>query len=179
MDLPVRRLSPDEWRTWRTARLAALAEAPYAFSSSLEKERDYRESDWRSWLDPSRGLKVVAGDTAGLVGAWTPGDRNGAVELYSMWVAPAWRGRGVGDLLVSEVLQWAREHRHTRVDLWVVEGNHVATSLYSRHGFRHTEECQSHPNDPGVLERVMTRDLGEWGGRAPGMAGPRWISSSR
>jgi ribosomal protein S18 acetylase RimI-like enzyme len=159
MDVPVRRLNPDDWQAWRTARLAALAEAPYAFASSLEKERSYHEKDWRDWLDPSKGLKVVAGDTAGMVGAWIPEDRNGSVELYSMWTAPEWRRRGVGGLLIDEVLTWARENRHERVDLWVVDGNIAAKHLYLRHGFRGTDEYQRHPNDAQIVERVMTRDL--------------------
>src|SRR5688572_8728692 len=103
----LRRLGPGDWRTWRDMRLAALSESPRAFASSLVKEKGYSESDWRDWLDPARGLKAVAEDRAGLVGAWVPEDRHGAVELYSMWVHPEWRGQGVGDLLIDEVVAWA------------------------------------------------------------------------
>ena len=163
MSPDVLRLCPDEWRAWRDVRLAALADAPGAFASSLAREQAYGEADWRTWLHPERGLKAVAsaGTTGvGLVGAWIPGDRHGAVELYSMWVDPAWRGRGVGDLLVTEVLGWARGNHHKRVDLWVVEGNRAAERLYERHGFRATDEYQAHPNDPAVREFVMSREVG-------------------
>ncbi|MDI6105563.1 GNAT family N-acetyltransferase [Actinoplanes sp. NEAU-A12] len=155
----LRRLGPSDWRTWRDVRLAALAESPRAFASSLAKESGYVESDWRDWLDPARGLKAVAENGTGLVGAWVPEDRHGAVELYSMWVHPEWRGQGVGDLLIEDVLAWTAENGHTRVDLWLAEGNVAAERLYERHGFCMTEESQPHPGHEGVLEHVMTRQL--------------------
>ena len=162
MSISVRRLGPDDWQTWRDVRLAALAEAPHAFASSLAKEQGYDEAGWRDWLHLDRGMKAVADTqtaTVGLVGAWLPEDRHGAVELYSMWVQPSWRGRGLGDLLVTEVLDWARERHHKRVDLWVVDGNPIAERLYQRHGFRLTEEYQPHPGNADTRERIMTRDL--------------------
>lgn len=154
--MTLQRLTPDDWRIWRDMRLTALADAPRAFGSSLVKERAYTEDVWRDWLDPARGLKVVADGGAGVVGAWVPPDRQGAVELYSMWVSPLRRGEGVGDLLVKEVLTWVGEYDHPRVDLWVTEDNEVARRLYERHGFRLTDERQPHPNYPGTFERVMT-----------------------
>ena len=162
MSVSVRRLGLDDWPTWRDVRLAALAEAPQTFASSLAREQGYDEARWRDWLHPDRGLKAVAEvptAAVGLVGAWLPEDRHGAVELYSMWVRPAWRGRGVGNLLVAEVLEWARERHHERVDLWFIEGNAIAERLYRRHGFRLTGEYQPHPADPDVRKRIMTRDL--------------------
>ena len=155
----LRRLEPGDWRTWRDMRLAALSESPRAFASSLTREKSYTESDWRDWLDAAQGLKAVVVGEAGLVGAWVPEDRRGAVELYSMWVHPQWRGRGIGDLLVKEVLAWGDENGHRRVDLWVAEGNVAAERLYQRHGFRMTDERQPHPGYAGVFERVMTREL--------------------
>jgi GNAT superfamily N-acetyltransferase len=157
----VRRLGPEDWRVWRDVRLAALAESPGAFSSSLDKEQGYAESDWRDRLEPARGLKAVADGGAGLVGGWVPEDRGGAVELYSMWVRPDRRGQGIGDLLVSEVVAWATGNGHPRVDLWVVDGNKVAERLYRRHGFEMTGENVPHPTYPDVLELAMTLPLGQ------------------
>ncbi|XVU26619.1 GNAT family N-acetyltransferase [Actinoplanes sp. CA-054009] len=149
-------LGPDDWQCWRDMRLAALADSPHAFASSLAKERGYAEADWRDWLGAAGGLKVVAEGGAGLVGGWEPDDQHGAVELYSMWVAPEWRGRGLGDRLVDEVLTWSAGRGQTRVDLWVAEGNPAAERLYQRHGFRLTDRRQPHPGRAGVLERAMT-----------------------
>jgi ribosomal protein S18 acetylase RimI-like enzyme len=46
-DIVVRSLAADDWQQARAARLAALADAPYAFSSSLAKEQAYGEELWR------------------------------------------------------------------------------------------------------------------------------------
>ncbi|GII33813.1 N-acetyltransferase [Planotetraspora mira] len=158
----VRRLSPEDWALFRDVRLEALAESPDAFSSTLEREQAYDEEHWRDWMRPERGLKAVAraGETAvGLVGGWLPEDRGGAVELYSMWVSPAARERGVGALLVEEVVAWAAAEGHPVVELWVVDGNDQAERLYARSGFTMTGETQPHPNDPGLRERLMIRPL--------------------
>lgn len=162
MTISVRRLGADDWRTWRDVRLAALADAPDAFASSLARERDYDEAGWRERLDPDLGMKAVAcadRHPVGLVGAWVPQSRPGAVELFSMWVDPSWRGRGVGDLLVTETVTWARENHHKHVELWVVDDNVASQRLYHRHGFRATGEDQPHPGNPGRRELRMAVDV--------------------
>lgn len=50
--IELRVLTPDHWPAWRELRLAALAEAPYAFGSRLadwQGDRD-REQRWRDRL---------------------------------------------------------------------------------------------------------------------------------
>jgi ribosomal protein S18 acetylase RimI-like enzyme len=57
-------------------------------------------------------------------------------ELISLWVAPAARGRGVGDEAVRQVLTWVRrEYPASRVVLSVKVDNDHAIRLYRRHGF--------------------------------------------
>jgi ribosomal protein S18 acetylase RimI-like enzyme len=157
----VRQLGPDDWELWRDARLAALADSPSAFASTLEREQAYTEQRWREWLAPDRGLKALAGadgGVAGIVGVWVPEDRDGAGELFSMWVHPSWRGRGTGDRLVAEALAWARRQELKALDLWVVGDNAAAERFYTRHGFRRTGESQPYPPDPSVTEYVMRRE---------------------
>ncbi|GAA2379938.1 GNAT family N-acetyltransferase [Dactylosporangium salmoneum] len=156
MTISVRRLGPEDWREWRDVRLAALADAPEAFGSSLAREGAYDEAEWRAWLRPERGLKALAGGD-GIIGAWVPEDRGGAVELYSMWVRPDARGRGIADALLAEALGWAEQEGRERVELWVIDGNDRARRLYERHGFRATGHTQPHPRDPEVLEHLMSR----------------------
>jgi len=68
-----------------------------------------------------------------------------------MWVDPAWRGRGVGRLVLDAVVGWARQHG-LRVHLHVQAENAPARSLYERYGFVATGETS--PLRPGSALRI-------------------------
>jgi ribosomal protein S18 acetylase RimI-like enzyme len=145
---------------WRKLRLDALGEAPGAFSSTLAQWQGEgnTEARWRARLS-TVALNVVAdldGGAAGMVSATAP-DRNGTVELISMWVAPFARGRGVGDVLIAAVIEWARQRRAARVSLAVVESNEHAVALYRRHGFADIGAIDC--TGSGVSEREMVVNL--------------------
>lgn len=148
MPIEIRRLSPDDWRTFRTTRLAALASAPDAFGSTFAEVNAWAEARWRSRLaDVAQWMAWMDGAPAGTVGLADD-------ELISMWVEPPARGRGVGDALVATVLAAAVGRQ---VRLWVIMGNEPAIRLYARHGFAPTGEVRRvHPDDPARLEVAMT-----------------------
>ncbi|MEU4803189.1 GNAT family N-acetyltransferase [Actinosynnema sp. NPDC023587] len=133
----LRRLSPGDWATWRELRLGALAGDPGAFGPALSAEQGYDEARWREVLHPRWGVKVVAEapEPVGLVAAIPQEDQGDVLYLYSMWVKPLFRGRGIGEALVAEVVAWAREHRWPRVQLRVLSDNVPARRLYERLGF--------------------------------------------
>lgn len=56
-------------------------------------------------------------------------------ELEEMYVAPDWRGRGVGGRLVGAFLDWAGEVGADRVAVTAFASNERALSFYRRHGF--------------------------------------------
>lgn len=56
--------------------------------------------------------------------------------LASLWVHPAYRRRGFGDILVREALDYAEERGKEAVSLSVASGNDAAVALYRKHGFR-------------------------------------------
>jgi ribosomal protein S18 acetylase RimI-like enzyme len=138
----VRRIGAEEWELWRSLRLAALADAPYAFSTRLADvlaHRD-RETDWRSRLE-SAALTLVGlldEEPAGMVAVDIAGEE---AHLVSMWAAPFARGTGLADALVGSVLEWAREACQPRVRLWVRAANERAIALYRRHGFEESAEA--------------------------------------
>ncbi|EIV92109.1 N-acetyltransferase [Frankia sp. QA3] len=88
------------------------------------------------------------------------GDRTDldTVELISLWVAPAARGRGVGDLLVAAVVAWAARAGADKVVLRVYENNHHAVRLYQRSGFSRTSVAAAVPGSDRP-EWVMQRAL--------------------
>ncbi len=162
--IELRVLTADDWPLWRGLRLAALAEAPRAFGSRLadwQGEGD-REERWRARLSMRGAHDLVAiaeGRPVGMVSG-VPTDDSAVVELISMWVAPAVRGLGVGDLLIGAVERWARDANAEAVRLNVVEDNRAAVALYRRNGFHHVEAPGEPPPDGALRERRMVKRLG-------------------
>lgn len=135
----VTRLTTDEWPVWRALRLAALAESPHAFGSTLAEWSgpSDKEPRWRSTfpVDGANFVAQIAGAPVGLVRVSSePSAR--VVELLSMWVAPDARGFGVGDALIEASFQWvAQNHNGWALHLNVRASNSAAIRLYERHGF--------------------------------------------
>ncbi|MEV4821632.1 GNAT family N-acetyltransferase [Micromonospora sp. NPDC049274] len=161
--IETRVLSEDDWKMWRELRLAALAEAAYAFGSQLadwQGEGD-REERWRGRLAIPGSYNILAmldGRPAGMASG-VPTDQGGVVELISMYVAPVGRGRSVGDHLVRAVEQWARLVGAETLRLAVVEGNKNAWALYQRNGFRDTGELGDLMPDGVRREHTLAKSL--------------------
>lgn len=147
--IQIRGLVPDEWPQWRELRLRALADAPEAFSSTLEgtlardgDEGPEREAYWRGYFRLPGATYVAVRDESGedaaagmarLVTDPTPGQ---PAEVLSVWVAPEHRGHGVGRALIAACVDHlAAHHPMTQLRLAVVETNAPARRLYESCGF--------------------------------------------
>lgn len=156
----LRVLTTNDWPLWRDARLAALAEAPYAFKSRLGDWHRGGEERWRARLEMPGAYHVLAsldGRTVGMASGM-PGDA-GVCELRSVWVGPEARGRGVADRLIAAVETWARRSGATTLKLAVIPGNDPAVAVYSRNGFVLTVERGDLLSDGVTRERVMAKAL--------------------
>ena len=166
MTIEVRRIGADDWEHMRHVRLRALREAPTAFASTAEREEAFSEEIWRQRASRTDGVNVLAFAErlpVGIAGGFFEDDEPDVVHVVAMWVDPAYRGQGVGRLLVEEVLSWANEHDAGAAKLWVTEGNHSAASLYARMGFAQSGERQPLPSNPQLHEVLMRRPLGDAG----------------
>ena len=144
----IRRISPSDWQVWRDVRLEALTEAPYAFGATLASWVDAEEARWRQRLEDEPCNVVAFADDAPVGQAsGTHVDGNGAVELISMWVAPAARGTGVAEELIAAVVDSAVSQGARRVDLAVKRTNARAIALYERAGFVLTGEPANEPDE--------------------------------
>lgn len=161
--MEVRRLHPDEWRSYRSVRLESLRDSPSAFGSTAEEEASLTDKAWQRRL--ANRVQFVAEDggmAIGTVGVLDEGD--GITEVVSMWVAPHHRGQSVGAALVEAAVTAADEAGAKTMRLWVAEGNKPAETLYERCGFRRTGRSQrvrdDDPNDQR-LESELERRLVE------------------
>jgi len=143
------------WRAWREIRLRALSEAPYAFGSTYESWVDAPESQWRERLSGD-GLHLLASEGGVLCGmaSGVGGDREGTIELISMWVEPVMRGRGVVDVLIDGIAQWAAE-RSDELWLAVTPTNERAIAAYRRCGFEAVEDEQGDPLRDGSGHELL------------------------
>ena len=138
-------------------RLDALKEAPYAFGSTYEREKERPEHAWRQTLvDRTRFVAEVEAVVAGTVSGGDS-DVAAAAAMTAMWVDPRFRRRGIGDLLVKTVVDWAAAAGYDEMLLWVADRNRNAERLYERNGFQRTRAAQE--MRPGTLEFEMVRRL--------------------
>jgi GNAT superfamily N-acetyltransferase len=141
----VRQAIPGEWERVRELRLRALADAPDAFGSTLERERSFGRLEWIDWIEGWEGatntmLVAEHGDQWIGMAVGSRTDEEDHANLYGMWVDPTCRGVGIGARLVEGVLTWARSWGARSVILGVTEINDGATGFYEHLGFVDTGE---------------------------------------
>jgi ribosomal protein S18 acetylase RimI-like enzyme len=132
----VRALAPDDWRTVRDLRVAALHDAALELGAGPDATRSGTEVYWRGW--PARGMPLagfLADRPVGLVGVVAATADSRTAQLVALWVAPEARGAGVGDALVDAVADVARDWGCRTLHLEVLTTNQPAIRLYRRHGF--------------------------------------------
>jgi enamine deaminase RidA (YjgF/YER057c/UK114 family)/ribosomal protein S18 acetylase RimI-like enzyme len=87
-------------------------------------------------------VAVVEGETAGVMVL------EGA-ELAQLYLAPGWRGRGLGDRFVT----LAKGRRPEGLELWTFQVNERAARFYERHGFvavERTDGARNEEREPDV-----------------------------
>lgn len=141
--MQVRALSAADAEQSQALRLQALRECPTAFSSSYEEECDMPLAAFAQRLERT-STHVVLGAFEGpqLVGTvvlerWVRPKLAHKAVVWAMYVAPPFRKRGVGRLLLGRLLdEAARMPGLQRVTLGVNATNAAAISLYESVGFR-------------------------------------------
>jgi ribosomal protein S18 acetylase RimI-like enzyme len=166
--LVIRTVRPDEWRRWREVRLRMLREDADFFSTRYDDMVREPDATWQNWVaDAAAGSQKTlfvadeGGRWLGVVGAFARVDPL-EVQLISMWVDPAARGRGLAQKLIQAVARWAEGRGSTQVVLFVQEANTPAQALYRRAGFQLTGDRAPEPGGRSAFKLVLAasvRDL--------------------
>ena len=158
-DVEVTRVAEDRWSDVRAVRLAALADSPTAFGSSLHSEVSFDEGRWREWVRSAALFVALANGAPVGMAAGVAGQTSAERKLVALWVAPDWRGRNTAERLVASVLTWAQSGSVQRVTLWVTDGNTSAQRLYQRFGFEETGVRKPVPSNPALTGVEMVLEL--------------------
>ena len=159
----VRRVTADDWAGLRDLRLGALQNSPTAFCETYADAVALPDERWQA-----RAARGAAGSDSFGVAAWAGGRPVAMCEGYregddaglgAVYVTPSWRGRGLLDRLVEEVVAWARVQGAPELKLLVHETNGPAQRAYERLGFAVTGHREPYPLDPSTDEVEMARPL--------------------
>jgi GNAT superfamily N-acetyltransferase len=154
MTARIDRLGPDEGDRWRRIRLAALAEAPYAFGTTHAEASLWPDERWTAQvIEFATFVAIEGGEDVG-VARGAAHLRSDVRELIGMWVAPAARRRGIAAQLIERVADWAATDGATTLVLDVVATNAPAIALYEREGFVRYDGDEHGERDPAELRFV-------------------------
>jgi ribosomal protein S18 acetylase RimI-like enzyme len=128
---------------YRAIRLKSLNESPESFGSTYKREVDFSPDQWKSRLSTSPSnrdvlaLAVISnGAFIGLSLGVKHESNSDEARIYQMWVAPQYRGIGVGSALIDRVKKWAVDVNSRKILLSLTTSNMQAVSLYLTMGFK-------------------------------------------
>jgi len=156
------RLRPEEWRPYREIRLEALLTEPTAFGATYESQVQNSDEHWqdrlrvvgngRQWLLFAR----KDGELLGMIGAFVA-DEPAVAKVIAVYVRERARGQGIGERLVSAILEAVCENPDVTTARLDVTGTNVkAIRLYERAGFEHIGASQQERCEL-VMERPVSR----------------------
>lgn len=146
MTATVARLSESDWRTFAVIRLQALTDSLGESDPQYRKEITFTAAQWRRRLRDHAQFAALIGDRpVGLIGAQQ--ENSDSVYLYSLWLDPVARGRGLARPLVAAAVDWARDQRVRTVTLRVAADNVAARGVYESLGFTATTAESPNPRD--------------------------------
>jgi RimJ/RimL family protein N-acetyltransferase len=130
----VTRLTERDWRVFAVIRLRALTDSLGENDPQYQKEVGFTAAQWRRRLRDHAQFAALIDDRAvGLIAAQR--ENPDSVYLYSLWLDPAARGRGLARPLVAAAVDWARDQRVRTVTLRVASDNVAARGVYESLGF--------------------------------------------
>jgi ribosomal protein S18 acetylase RimI-like enzyme len=134
----IRLLAPEDFALWKALRLEALAAHPPAYNGSFEEESVKSDGVWISELQTNRVFfYMVDGQSAGMAGYYASGQKKKSHQgiVFTVYVRPEFRGRGIMDWLLQALAYHARDHGVEQLHLGVDVHGDAAIRCYERNGF--------------------------------------------
>ncbi|MCA9097025.1 MAG: GNAT family N-acetyltransferase [Planctomycetaceae bacterium] len=161
----IRAMQTADGEIYKRVRLSALQESPSSFGSTFAEESKFGDQVWEErakglTVPESIGLLAFEGERVCGIVRGSPDEEDSRIGwVESMWVDPSVRRRGVGQLLMQELIEWGRSRKLSEMKLEVTSTNSSAIRLYERCGFQATGRTVPYPNDSSLVEIEMLLKL--------------------
>ena len=137
-DFEIVHATADDWQAIKELRIEAVTTDSVAFGSTLAEVQGSDEAFWRKRFETS--IYICARKDGKFVGmavlALEKGEKVKHVGMiYGVYVSPSVRGKGIGKLIMEELLRTAKEKGVLKVRLYVVDTQEAAIALYRSLGF--------------------------------------------
>lgn len=142
--------------TWQHAYRGIL---PAAYLAALSV--DERRAMWLASIErgtPAVFVAEAAGQVAGFAAVGPCRDKDGvpgSFEIWAIYAAPAFWGRGIGRGLCAAARELAQSKEAPRLTLWVIADNQPAQRFYQRVGF----ELDAASRQPFALGGITLDEL--------------------
>lgn len=126
-----------DWLAFQALRLRALQEHPEAFGSSYEEESIMSADNFQEGYKQCDIFGAFVEHTfVGCAGFFvqSPIKMRHRGVLFSMYISPEFRKKGIAKLLVKTVINHAKKHV-LQLHATVVTSNYSALNLYEKNGF--------------------------------------------
>ncbi len=165
-------LSPEEWQKYKNIRLEALQKEPTAFANTYDDEIKYEDKKWIEILEKSKNrdteiaLFAKDGDQIiGFIGAfWVTKEKlKHVAHIYGTYVDSAYRGQGVGKMLMEAVINKLKSLSHIKkIKIEVNSQNTPAFNLYQKVGFKVIGKAEKELKVNGVFyDEIIMEQLVE------------------
>lgn len=161
--IEIKILMSEQWQSYKNLCCAALAEAPIAFSSTLDDSLKRSDEDWqqltRQYAGDPNSVTYFAFEgelTCGMAACVVDG---GEAEMFAVWVDPAWRRRGVGCQLVEFARAWAESQGARKLKVGVFDDNPGALKFYRSAGFEDIGQIKPELSSKDRTVYLLTMNL--------------------
>lgn len=139
MSIVIKKLTREDWKTFKELRLQMLTDEPQAFTTTLAQVSAYTREEWKKRVAGEHVAVLVIfvdGKPVGMDGLVYKEHEKEAVTIWGMFVKKEFRERGLGTKLMRAIEKEIRKDKSIKtIKICVMACQIPAWKLYKKQGF--------------------------------------------